>query len=447
MSHSWTGHGRERFPFDNSEIAKYQSRRREVEQQHKRELVAAEPSVHPLATWDGDLTDRRLRVTDGELSVELFATPSTTQRLYVFLSAGGGAKKTGNPPDFPRVSWHPWVDGVCVNIDDPTFAAFPGRLQTGWYVGTRRQDAMTTIARMLGRVQGRYQIRTEDVFIIGSSAGGTAALKLAAAVPGATAIAENPPVYPHEQSSIKYLLRAGLDIRSGDLRDRNSLRGIIDHETSRFFILQNAEDGAVVGQLRRFLEECGLPLPGVGLSQIGSLSVYFTSVPTLSPHHAFLSVGDFLSVLRVVSRSSSPQTRAMVLDAVHESLRGRALAADKASNMQGWIRLFSELAVTALAPLPLPSDRSVVRLPLESCPAVSYRLRLGHQAKHVFMAVDLKAETVEKFATKIDDLVPALGAKLTENANGKTVSISGVPLEAAAEKLRSLVDSTAPLFQ
>ena len=446
MRQHWTQPDDAGSPLRGAEVHRYGRRRRTLEQQHRNEPIGAEPSIVALDAWTGDLAQRRLRVIDGALAVDMFATPSETKRLYVFLSAGGGALKSGDSPEFPRVNWHAWFDGVCVNIDDPTFSAFPGALQTGWYLGTPEQDAVVTVAAVIERIRSRFDIDRGEVVVIGSSAGGTAALRIAAAVPGATAIAENPPIYPHEQSSIQYFRRAGLEIDDGPLLQRASLRHILDHEQSRFLILQNGEDTEVVSQLRRLLSEAQLPLPGIGLSETGALSLYITSVPAVSPHHAFLSAGELVSVAAVARRDTTPAMRGAVLDAVHESLRGRTLESDRASNLEGWTRLLSHLDVPALAPAPPAHDRSVMRLPLAARPETTYRLRLGHRATQVFMAVDFTPDVCAAHEDDIAEIAATLGARTKHHAEGTTLSLTRVPLDAAPQRLRALVDATAPLF-
>lgn len=434
-------------PLIDAALDEYSERRRGLEAMHPRRAVTGESVEYRLQRWNGDLSKRRIRIVDRELSAECFGTPSSTQRLHVFLSAGGGRLKDGVTVEFPRASWHPWLDGVSVNIDDPTFASFPGRLQTGWYLGTPVQDGVIFVAEIISRIQARYGIPNDNVYIIGSSAGGTAALKVAAAIDGATAIAENPPLFPHRQSSVKYYQKANLDLDTGVFRERNELGHIFQHPSSRFFILQNAEDAVIVEQLKELLADSGLPLPGIGFHESGSLSLYFANVPTTSPHHAFLTVGEFLSVLRIAPRPVRVEIRAQVLDAVFEGVRGRALAGDRISNLKGWAKFFETLNVPALEDPPRPSDAAVVRLALRARADVTYRLRLSHQAKNVSIALDVKPETSLASPEEVKRTAEANSAALSAGQSGWTLRIAGTTLDHAAARLRGFVDGTAHLFQ
>lgn len=446
MQYSWTKHDTDGYALADVEAADYGRRRQAVERQHRRDVLTAEPAVIELDTWTGDLAPQRMRIIDRDLSVEMFGTPSTRGPLLVLLSSGGGASKDGTEPEFPRANWHAWFEGVCVSIDDPTFAAFPGALNTGWYLGTHDQDAVATLAAIIERIRFHYGIDADEVFILGAASGGTAALKLAAAVPGATAIAENPPIYPHRDSSAAQFQRVGLALDTDPLLERNSLEQIVAHNRSRFLILQNGEDTDTLHQLRRLLDEAGLPMPGVGLSEAGSLSLYITSVPAISPHHVFLSAGEFRSVLRVAGRGTPSEMRAVVLDTVHESLRGRTLANDRARNLQGWARLLPQIDLPALLPPPAPGNGAVVRLPLAARPDIAYRLRLSHRAKQVFIAVNLPDDAADAHEAEIAEIVSTMGANAMQGTDGTTLSIAQVPIDRAAQTLREFVGATAALL-
>lgn len=443
----WRRHSEAPYPLEGVSPQDYAKQIERIERRHKEILSTAKLYPVKLSKWDGNLDRRRVRVFHGNLRVDCFGTPSTTKRLNIFLSAGGGLLKDGSTPQFPRVSWHPWLDAVNVNIDDPTFAAYPGKLQTGWYVGSKRYGGVATVAATIAKIQEHYGIDNKDVCLIGSSAGGTAALKLAESLSGATAIAENPPIYPSEQSSIKYFTAAGVHLDEAPFRERIDLEHILDHPTSRFLIIQNAEDLRIVEQLSRFLRQAGLPTPGLGLSESGPLSLYFTSIPTLSPHHAFLSVTEFRTILAASHPLVDKNAQAAALDVAHASLRERALSADRISNLRAWSRFLSELDCPELAPPVLPTSDGIMRISLRSHPEVVYRLRLSHQAKSMFIAVDVKEGLVTASTSELEQLAAAAGARFAQTSGGRTISIPRVPMNNAAKQLEAFVVATESLFR
>lgn len=270
-------------PFCHIDPADYLDRRQQVEARQRLDLLTQEPVVVELDSWNGDVSARRLRIESGDLILECFGTPSGTKRLFVFLNGGGRPLGNTEWSNFPRASWHPWLDGIGLNIDDPTYYAFPGALKSGWYLGSERSDGAAAVAAAVGKVLARYSIEPEDVVFVGSSSGGTAALKIAAAVPGSLAVAENPPFYPHLRDTASDFTRVGLDLNDPRQRWRNDLRHVLDHPRSRFFVLQNGADVSVARQLDSFVSDAGLRRPRFGLNEYGSLSVYYANVPTVSP--------------------------------------------------------------------------------------------------------------------------------------------------------------------
>lgn len=433
-------------PFRDIDPARYPDHRREIEARHVSGLLVREPVVAELHSWNGDVSARRLRIESGDLVLECFGTPSDTKRLFVFLNGGGRPLGDAGWSNFPRASWHPWLDGIGLNIDDPTYYAFPGELKSGWYLGSERSDGVAAVAATVRKVQERYSIKSENVVFVGSSSGGTAALKIAAATPGALAVAENPPFYPHLRDTATYFARVGLDLNDPRQRRRNDLRHVLDHPHSRFFVLQNAADVSVAHQLDSFASDASLRLPRFGLNEYGSLSVYCANIPTVSPHHAFLQVEEFLSVVVALDRTAHEQTRSAVLDAVHSSLRARSLATDQIWNLKAWANMFAELDIPALADPPAARTDSVIRIPLRDDKSIKYRLRLSHKARDVFMAVDVKPGAVRVTEETFETIVKALGARVSESTDGRTVSVANVPVEMAAERLKVFVNATRVFF-
>lgn len=433
-------------PFRGMDPATYRGRRRELEARHTPSLLTQEPVVVGLDSWDGDVSARRLRIECDDLVLDCFGTPSDTKRLFVFLNGGGRPLGNAEWSNFPRASWHPWLDGIGLNVDDPTYHAFPGALKSGWYLGSERSDGVAAVAAAVRKVQERYGIAPEDVVFVGSSSGGTAALKIAAAVPGSLAVAENPPFYPHLRDTATHFARVGLDLNDPRQRLRNDLRHVVDHPRSRFFVLQNAADVDVARQLDSFAGAAGLRPPRFGLNEYGPLSVYCSNVPTVSPHHAFLLVEEFLSVVVALDRTAPERMRAAVLDAVHTSLRARSLASDQLWNLKAWASMFAQLDIPALADLPAAPTGSVVRIPMRDGSGVEYRLRLSHKARDVFMAVDVRPGAMRASEETFEAVVKALRAKVSESPDGRTVRISNVPVEKAAERFKAFVDATATFF-
>lgn len=332
-----------------------------------------------------------------------------------------------------------------VNITDPTYAVYPGLLYTGWYLGVEGQDAVHSVATVIAKIQDRLGIPNENVVIIGSSAGGTSALQIASAIPGSTAIAENPPIYPQRRTSAKAFKAAGIDLESDLLLNRNNLSHIFDHPTSRFFIFQNALDRGVVSQLEELFHEVGLQFPGVGLSKFGAVQLYLTSVPARSPHDTFMSVTEMRSVLAVLESETPAEIQMVTLDAAYESLRERIRLQDNLSNLKVWSRLIGEIDHPALS-LTGPTDGVVYRLPLRTRPDVVYCLRLNFNLKAIYISVTVGPQFTSASRKDLEQFATAAGAELVQPDKEPILRISNTPVAKVADRLARFVDSTAELF-
>lgn len=302
---------------------RYEEYRFDLIKRHRSEIRSAEPYLCDLKEWDGDLSTRRVRLAHDDLTVEILGTPSESGRLNVFLSPGGGSVKDAHHAEFDRVDWHPWFGGISVSIDDPTYGAYPGKLQTGWYIGSEEQDAIEAVSLAITRIKRHYSVADHRLYLFGRSAGGTAVLKLAKLFPGAVVVAENAPFYPHRRSSSQQFRDVGIELQDEKFRKRNSVRHILSSPQTRFLVLQNAEDRSIAAQTRSLIEAAGYPAPTVGLSQLGSLTLYLTNVPTRSPSRTYLSVGETRAILSVIECGVRAETTRALFDMVHESLRGR----------------------------------------------------------------------------------------------------------------------------
>src|SRR5690606_22841597 len=135
---------------------KYEEAQTRVAAGHRKELLTAEPQVFHLDKWDGSLSGRRFDVQSKDLTFECYGSPSIRKKLYIFLSA---VRRTNFlVPAFHRNSWHPWFDGVCLNVDDPTYRAYAGRIETGWYLGSDNHNAIPELATLVQKVQAHYEI-------------------------------------------------------------------------------------------------------------------------------------------------------------------------------------------------------------------------------------------------------------------------------------------------
>lgn len=114
------------------------------------------------------------------------------KRLFVMLS-GDAMRKKYDPPVFQRWKWAPMLPGHCLYISDPSTYLHP-RLGLAWYAGTASYDPQAVIARLVSQIAQAQGVPRGSIVTYGSSGGGFAALRLAAALPAAIAVPINPQV-------------------------------------------------------------------------------------------------------------------------------------------------------------------------------------------------------------------------------------------------------------
>lgn len=358
-------------------------------------LIAAPPVEVALKTWNGDLTRRRINVRADGVTLECFGSPSDKKKLFVFLSAAG--RKDANTK-FHRVSWHPWFEGVCLNFEDPTYKALAGKVSTGWFFGTKDKHALPVVADIIRKVQDHYGIANEDICIVGSSAGGFAALWLANALVGATAIAGNPQFYALLWPSAKRYLTAGIDLTSPDYADRVNLDHLELNGRSRYLVIVNAKSKAdYQTQLPPFRERMQLGGLKYGLNKRGSLYLYCRSIEnkgSITPHNSLEDAKELRTFVDIMNSDLPLATMASMLNMVHEMQYSRYALADKMFFTRLWAGFLSRQNLPIVMPAG-PIETNTARLPLKGFRGrVFYELTWAPKGKIAHIA--LKAEPRKK---------------------------------------------------
>ena len=117
--------------------------------------------------------------------------PGEGQTLFVMMPSATERTKTVLPA-FNRWTWASAgvFPGSVLCIADPTLA-LDDQLRLGWLLGNKRHCATTELAAFISRLAKSKGIPPERIVIYGSSAGGFAALALAACIEGSVAVAIN----------------------------------------------------------------------------------------------------------------------------------------------------------------------------------------------------------------------------------------------------------------
>ncbi len=137
----------------------------------------------------GSLRSRAIHVFNlGSLSLPMQFQPGAGKKLLVCF---GGAQDRGKI-GLPRFEWERQLEIFDIPklfVSDPTLD-LAADLRLGWYLGSARTDAHTSIARLVSRYA--QQLGVEEIWTMGTSGGGFAAMQVGAIIPHAHVFAVNP---------------------------------------------------------------------------------------------------------------------------------------------------------------------------------------------------------------------------------------------------------------
>ena len=131
----------------------------------------------------------RFSVAMDGLRFDCMFAPQKGEHLFVVLS--GLRTPNRHPiPKFDRLTFTHLFPGSVLYISDPCHY-LPAGPQTAWYLGTESIDGLNGLTQITQHVAQSLGLSSKQVISYGSSAGGFAAMQLAARLKNATAVAIN----------------------------------------------------------------------------------------------------------------------------------------------------------------------------------------------------------------------------------------------------------------
>lgn len=251
---------------------------------------------------------------------ECFYQPSRYKRLYVLLSSAGTRTSY---PRFDRFSWRTELQGHCLYIEDPMYEQFPD-LSVGWYYGNKQKSFLEGVCEITGAAAQELEIPFAEICLIGSSAGGYAALYSAAFLPGALALAHNPQIRLCKwggKSTFEQI--TGNKVSGKDVLKRDDIRWIAENKQSRFFITVNMLslidfDQQIEPWLAELGESATYPM-----TYHGCVMFLFHRTPGPRAHHVFPRLGHALPLINALTVS-----RRLNSDTIDEFVRSYPSAED-----------------------------------------------------------------------------------------------------------------------
>jgi hypothetical protein len=195
------------------------------------------------------LQDGRFSILIDEGLFECLLVKKDEPRLFVLLSGARDPEKQ-SLPKFDRWSWARLFPGSVLCISDPTLYLDPNRLRIGWYVGTENHNWLKSMAALVAHVAKDLGTLQQHVVTYGSSAGGFAALMLAAELRHATAVAINPQtdICKYSERFVNKFLELAFSNRSRseltpDELDRfSAIKAFSNSPGSKCLLVQNVQD-------------------------------------------------------------------------------------------------------------------------------------------------------------------------------------------------------------
>lgn len=236
----------------------------------------------------------RIRIQGANKQWEMMFFCHQSNNLYVFLSAGG--RKEGDLyPQFQRISWHKYVNGDCLYVEDPMYKTYD-ELATGWFFGDKDEFLLLELKQIIEKFicEKKY----DKVFIIGSSCGGYASCILSGLINNTYAIAMNPQIDLNiwgYYSNFKQIC----NFHSPDLYGRENILHFFD-SNSNFFISVNASSSNDMRQISLLENKLNTKFKyGYNYHRNIVVHIYSADDNFANPHTAFYGVFEFNIFLNI----------------------------------------------------------------------------------------------------------------------------------------------------
>lgn len=226
-------------------------------QMHTKENIKYQFSQTPhkikLEDLSFDNARGRLSIIWGNIEFECCILPGNEQYMYTFLTANYTIKEDkSNYPQFNRTSWSEFLNWTCVYFDDPT-KFYKG---AGFYIFDKNINMLSYLSDIIKKIQLIYNIEPNNMYFLGSSAGGYAALLLSDDFKDSKAIALNPiislPAYFQVyriNNNVKNKLNISFDDNFEDPFQRFDLRKRLLNENSTKILAFNTAAEIDKGQI------------------------------------------------------------------------------------------------------------------------------------------------------------------------------------------------------
>lgn len=279
----------------NEELPQYVlNKRRSYNQIDKSIILNKEHQIKSIS--EGICKTGKYLYCEGKFEFHFFFSKNrikNSKRLFVLFFAArsfdvvDGKKKFRELPFFPRWSYSQFLDGDVLCIEDPMYYKHP-ELHIGWMFGSQNENLIENFTEIVKNIIAINEYSLNDVFLIGSSCGGYAALQVGGKLSGSNVITINPQIFINKykyyfSEFCKHLNLTKEDI-DNDKYDRFATDKIIFESKSRFVIacnLLSKED--YQEQILDLANKYGIKL-NYGITKLKNLTIWLYQAEAKNPH-------------------------------------------------------------------------------------------------------------------------------------------------------------------
>lgn len=223
-----------------------------------------------------------------KVKFQLFINNKKSKKLYIFLNAGGN-RIDSIKPTFQRWSYYKFIDGTMINIADPMYTTEFGKaLATGWYYGDTNTFYLNYVCEIVSTIIKNCNYQKNNVYFVGSSAGGYAALYCSCKISGSNAIAINSQIKLSFLEGDFLKLRQALHVDSLDscnIDSRNDIRDLIINNTeSKLLLLENYRSQMDMDQLEYLCKKLNVSF-NYGIHELQKNLILWLYDANLEPCH------------------------------------------------------------------------------------------------------------------------------------------------------------------
>ena len=261
-----------------------------------KKLASDTPQKIEFKNFTGNINGR-VDINYLNTNIECLFTESTTKRLFIFFSAAGRKK---SDTLFQRLTWCNELNGMCLYIEDPMYKKYSG-LECGWFYGTTDEPYLIYINEIIKKIINFHNINNQDVYLVGSSCGGYAALYCANLIEGSIAYAYNPQITPENWiDATNFKKSTNIDLSGSDLFNRKSLKYIKDNTSSKFFIFYNSASVHDQKQFEPFLNDLGLSKSD-SFEKFNNIYFMKKNIKNHNRHFCVANINDFIETINLLN--------------------------------------------------------------------------------------------------------------------------------------------------